>query len=157
MSTIVLIALLLTFFGTASATYTNLINYNRKCLAASGNSNNADANLIQWDCTSEFGQHWSYNNTDLGVENNIHLCNMWGLCAASPRNDPGNTHLIQYYFTNEAGQRFTFEESPITGWFWIKNGYGKCLADSNNSVQNGAKIFAWDCLPLEAGQLWQFV
>jgi len=133
--------------------FAHLINKHGKCLAATttGNGNT----LTQTTCLLHPGQQWSHNNPNTNSQNN-HICNVWGLCIASPGNTNKNTDLVQWNLIEEAGQKFTFAASSTAGYTLVKNGHGKCIAANANGVGAGVKVVATDCRPAEAGQQWKW-
>ncbi len=127
----------------------SLVNRNGKCLDISIVSNQ----LIQSTCSRIFTT-WYYDNL---TAKDRHICRTYlENCVASPMNSGGNTNLIKWGWKNEAGQRFTFKEDKATGYFRIVNDHGKCLSVGQNSKDEDAWVYAWDCNEYEDGQLWKW-
>lgn len=123
-----------------------LVNKNGKCLTPSVGL----IHFVQSTCTTS--HVWNYNNE---LAKDRHLCHVYG-CAASPSNYAGNTLMIKWDWVNEKGQRFTLQPDQKTGYFRIVNDWGKCLSVGQDSKNDGAWIYAWDCNTYEDGQLWQW-
>jgi hypothetical protein len=136
------------------------VNANDKCVSSASNSanwGNLWNPLIAYSCNNEQGQIWSYTNIrQIGGTTYGHLCNQWGPCIASPANSADNTVVIQWGYVDEAGQRFTIiPSSLISGYYLIKNQFGKCLAQGTVLTNI---IYAWDCgSQNQPGMLWKFV
>lgn len=128
-----------------------LVNKNKKCLDDSGWL--AVNQLVQKPC-SLITRWWYYTN-------DRHICANFGFswnCVASAMNSGGNTNIVKWDQKNEAGQRFTLKPSDeATGYFRIVNDYGKCISVGQDSKDDGAWIYAWDCNTKENGQLWKWL
>jgi len=114
------------------------------------------------------GNKWSYNETSLG-SGDRHLCNGYGLCAASwnttvlPKNGTliwdqlGWIPLRQWVYSNEEGQRFYFLDSLThPGFYVIKDEFGKCVGVPENTDRNEAELWICYCNSSDAGQRWQW-
>ncbi len=148
-------------YGISSPRRANLINGHGKCLNSGDrpgyNNIHFGIHLHQWDCDpSVHTMLWSWNQNTLGGKER-HICDGSGYCVASPGNVNWSNRLVAFFPTNERGQKFTFVDSPIhPGFYVIKNDYGKCLSVEGNANKTGAKIWANDCNPSEAGQRWKW-
>ncbi len=127
---------------------TPLVNKNGKCLDRGA----FDGQLVQLKCYM-LSPVWH-------IGKDRHLCkNIMGnvKCVASPMNFGWNTNVVEWEWKDEAGQRFTFKEDKESGYFRIVNDHGKCLSVGQNSKDDWALIYAWDCNTYEDGQLWKWL
>ena len=65
--------------------------------------------------------------------------------------------IYQTEHSPDSEQMFTFVESPMSGYFYIKNDEDMCLAVQDNSAYNGDPIIRSECSFYMSGELWKWL
>jgi len=134
----------------------HLFNMNGKCLSSVNANGYSGQWLVQLDCLAHRDdQKWSFDNQHLG-SGNSHICNSQRKCVTdSSRYYDHIIYQTEHSLHNK--QMFHFEESPISGYYYIKNNEGKCLTVQNNSGYNGDPIIRSVCHTYKSGELWKWL
>ena len=131
----------------------HLINSYGLCLASYSNWGHNGNSLAQWECLPERGQQWQFDRSTPSS----YICNNFQKCitAASSGNQQSFVQLDPITSGSD-DQTFTFENSDLKGYFYIKTKEGKCLSSDPTLVTAfGAPITPRDCVAWDRAQMWR--